>query len=614
MTVHLIPATQNRGLRDTSIGYTYDFLNRATLKDLPGSEPDVTYGYDLLGRLKFANQTGNNLSFTYDALGRKLTEVGPLGTATSTWYLDGTRQTLALPGGGITETYDRDTTGQLLKIRENGATTGIGVLATYTYDNLQRRTAVTNGNGTTSTYGFDPVSRLASLTQNLTGTLNDLTVTISAYNPSSQIVAQSRSNDLYAWTGHGNGSTDTVTNGLNQLSTVGGVAATHDLRGNLTTDPTSGNAYAYSSENLLTSATVGGNGVTLTYDPLLRLTQVAGTATTRFGYDGTDTLVEADGSGTILRRYAPGDGVDEPVVWYEGSGTATRRWLHADQRGSVVGVSDASGNMFAIDTYDEFGKPGATNQGRYQYTGQKWIGELGLYDYKARMYAPALGRFLQTDPIGYGSGPNLYAYVRGDPVNLSDPLGLSDRSQLNIIPADALSTEILIEAARLSNFPMATNALAGMIGQTAPSIGFEPSSDGNNKPIIVTANFRSLNKAELHFYGRFYDANLLQDVIIFNGLPPWMSESKYNGLTVSRKYIYISSNLYSKNMLSNAFSASVLGHELYHATVQYANGVTIWDFMAASAECGCTGMGSTLERPAYIMESKILQLYNNGVR
>ncbi|HKU70227.1 MAG TPA: RHS repeat-associated core domain-containing protein, partial [Burkholderiales bacterium] len=246
----------------------------------------------------------------------------------------------------------------------------------------------------------------------------------SAYNPSSQIVTQSRSNDLYAWTGHGNGSTDTVTNGLNQLSTVGGISAAHDPRGNLTTDPTTGNAYAYSSENLLTSATVSGNAVTLAYDPLLRLTQVAGTASTRFGYDGTDTLVEADGTGTILRRYAPGDGVDEPVVWYEGSGTATRRWLHADERGSIVAVSDASGNLVGINTYDEYGKPGASNIGRFQYTGQRWFSEIGADDYKARIYSPALGRFLQTDPIGYGSGPNIYAYVRGDPVNLTDPLGL----------------------------------------------------------------------------------------------------------------------------------------------------------------------------------------------
>src|SRR4029077_8287412 len=67
----------------------------------------------------------------------------------------------------------------------------------------------------------------------------------------------------------------------------------------------------------------------------------------------------------------------------------------------------------------------------------RWIAELALYDYKARMYAPALGRFLQTDPIGYSSGPNIYAYVRGDPVNLKDPLGLGyDPNAVQLPKAD----------------------------------------------------------------------------------------------------------------------------------------------------------------------------------
>ncbi|MFL6745797.1 MAG: RHS repeat-associated core domain-containing protein, partial [Sphingomicrobium sp.] len=47
-----------------------------------------------------------------------------------------------------------------------------------------------------------------------------------------------------------------------------------------------------------------------------------------------------------------------------------------------------------------------------------------FYYYKARIYRADIGRFLQTDPVGYDGGINLYAYVGGDPVNKTDPTGL----------------------------------------------------------------------------------------------------------------------------------------------------------------------------------------------
>ncbi|MCB1946629.1 MAG: RHS repeat-associated core domain-containing protein, partial [Thauera sp.] len=72
-----------------------------------------------------------------------------------------------------------------------------------------------------------------------------------------------------------------------------------------------------------------------------------------------------------------------------------------------------------------FGEPNVTTGVRFRYTGQQYLGGLNLYYYKARFYSPALGRFLQTDPIGTADDLNLYAYVGNNPVNFSDPSGLA---------------------------------------------------------------------------------------------------------------------------------------------------------------------------------------------
>ena len=119
-----------------------------------------------------------------------------------------------------------------------------------------------------------------------------------------------------------------------------------------------------------------------------------------------------------------GPGMDEPLVQYEDAGANDRRFLSADERGSIVAVTDSAGNLIAANSYDEYGIPGSGNYGRFQYTGQMWLPEVGVYHYKARAYSPTLGRFLQTDPIGYEVGINIYAYTHNDPVNFTDPLGL----------------------------------------------------------------------------------------------------------------------------------------------------------------------------------------------
>lgn len=422
--------TQRR-LRDgNTIAYGYDALNRLRY-DAPPGERGVAFDYDLMGRLTKAAYDGlagpDAVTNAYDALGRVVSSTtamaGTARTLTFAYDVSGNRSRITHPDGTYFNT-SYDAAGDPSSASWWTPSTGTVPFMAITRDDLGRRRSINRASSFTD-WDYDNASRLISENQRFAGGNGDTSVGLT-YNPAGQIVNRTNTSDEYTWRGAVNVDRPYSVNSLNQYTAAGAVNFSYDGRGNLITDGV--NSYQYDLHNRMQTASTSG-GTTLSYDPLGRLWQISSPVygKTQFVYDGVHVAAEYDGdTGAMRRRFYWGSSSDEPVLQDEGaamncSGT---RFLHNDERGSIVAIADCSGNRQQTNTYDEYGIPAPSNWGRFQYTGQAWLSEIGLYYYKARMYSPTLGRFLQTDPIGYSDGMNWYNYVGGDPINYIDPTGL----------------------------------------------------------------------------------------------------------------------------------------------------------------------------------------------
>ena len=374
----------------------------------------ISYGYDAASnRTSFTDPENGSSSYVYDTLNRLQTLTPPTAISSGSFgfgYDALSRRTSLTRPNTVNISYGYDTLSRLLSVTHaKGGATLDG--ATYTVDNAGNRTAKSDlYAGVTTSYGYDNIYELLSATQ------GGSTTESYTYDPVG--------NRLTAL-----GSATWTYNTSNELNSRPGAAYAFDANGNtiVKTDGTGSTSYTWDFENRLTSVILPGSGGTVSflYDPFgRRIYKSSSSGTSIYAYDGDNLVEETNASGGVVARYSQGLNIDEPLAMLR---TGATSFYQADGLGSVTSLTNTAGAAAQTYTYDSFGNILATTGSlvnSFQYTGREFDPETSLYYCRARYYDPGTGRFLREDPVRFADGHNFYSYVRNNPVNRKDPLGL----------------------------------------------------------------------------------------------------------------------------------------------------------------------------------------------
>ena len=369
--------------------------------------------YDLAGRLtKKVTSDGVQVTYGYDASGRLLSETASVAVGKSAVTL-------------YTQTYTYDAAGN-----RSGYVRTVPVARALLDVDLakdikaailmaQLRQRISNV-GYQTVYTYDASNRLQTAIKTIAA--NSKTYTLST--------------ETYAYDAHGNRTTKTVRRS-GKTDTV--TAYTYDPLYQLTGVTTNGNAaatYAYNGNGQRVTSTEGRNTLTYVYDGSEAVIERNSARQTERVYTRTPGMPGGIGGLVSMTQYSDRDASTQTDEVDDGAPAAMAMtapdsgthplYYHADVQGNVIGTTNNRGMPTSYLRYDAYGRTLAAlgNADTHRYSSKELSPATGLYYFGSRWYDPSIGRWRTPDPMGFVDGMNRYAYVRNNPVNLVDPLGL----------------------------------------------------------------------------------------------------------------------------------------------------------------------------------------------
>ncbi len=425
----LLAVTYGSGSAGTYYGFDAVGRTIQSVQVTDGQQYQMSYGYNLIGIMtRQTYPSGRTITMACDAVGRLSSMGGQRSGEAYKQYLsqlsyapDGSTKALQL-GNGLWEHVAVNKRWQTTEIGVGTSSTDASVLKlNYDYGttnnngNMRSQTITAPGLAPlTQTYTYDHLNRLTVAEEN-GGASWRQTFTYDRYGNRNFVADVTHTTPALL------GLNPTFDLNNNRISV--GQGYSYDAAGDLTADA-QGHSYAYDAERR--QVNFDASSALYTYDGTgQRVKKISGSVTTIFVYNTSGQMVAEYNNTNVL-----------PV-----GGTT---YITADTLGSPRMLTDSQAQVTSRHDYAPFGEELTSQFGgrslqqqyvtdnlRQKFTGQERDSETGLDYFHARCYSSTQGRFTSADPLlssGIAAAPqtwNRYAYTSNNPLNMTDPSGMS---------------------------------------------------------------------------------------------------------------------------------------------------------------------------------------------